>query len=383
MNILFFCWEFPPNGTGVGGYIAAMTRALVAEGHRVIVITGKAKGFSAREEGPHGSIYRCYDFHQRYDPAVTEHVLEVARREHVDWIECADHLGEGANLLAARHRPPVIVKVHSSNAIEVARRSEVLYRWQRVVIALALARNFRQLRSEYRSIGHADLVLTPSMKLAEAIRRQGLRKDDRLHTVPNPFYPVDAAPKAGGASPVILFAGRICFGKGIQYLPGILERVLKDIPDARLEIAGPDSYARGIGYLQAWLAGRLAHVANHVQFLGRLDAVGMAEAYDRARLVVIPSRWDNFPGVLLEAMIRGKPVVVTPFGGMSEMVEGTGIPVVDPASPAFAEQVVRIMRDQGERQRIGAACRARVVNEYSPDVIVEKYLETITKNLAV
>ena len=55
--------------------------------------------------------------------------------------------------------------------------------------------------------------------------------------------------------------------------------------------------------------------------------------------MILPSRWDNFPTVLLEAMARSRPVVSSPNGGMPEMLEGTLCQAVDPSTPAFADEV--------------------------------------------
>jgi glycosyltransferase involved in cell wall biosynthesis len=179
----------------------------------------------------------------------------------------------------------------------------------------------------------------------------------------------------------VLFVGRIEIGKGIEYLPAILSRLAREFPGLVLEIAGPDSYARGLGSLKAWLERRLAGTPGQVRFLGRLRGPELAAAYRRSWVVMLPSRWDNFPTVLLEAMGHARPAVGSPHGGMPEMLEGTLGAIADPASDQFAERVAELLRDPAQRARAGASLRERLERAYSPAVVVGAYVRFLEGRL--
>lgn len=377
---MFHGWEFPPNGSGVGGYIAAMSRALVAAGHRVVVATGQASGRPAVEEGPCGIIHRLYGRNEIYAPAVTQRVLELARREQVDWIECADHLGEGARLMRCRNRPPVVLKVHSSNAIRVVRDSEVLHAWQRLAIPLALARNGRQFMAERNSLRWADLVLVPSRRLVQELVKQGLRPAEELTVLPNPITLREGA-RQEAAVPTLLVVGRISIGKGIQYLPALMRALAPRFPDLRLEIAGADGYARGLGSLKQWLVGQLGNLNERVSFLGVLGPAELEAAYRRAWVLALPSRWDNFPNAVLDAMAYGVPIVASPHGGMPEMLEETGCPIADPATPEFARQAEILLTAAALRKQVGETARAQALARYHPAKIAQEYVEIVSRSL--
>jgi glycosyltransferase involved in cell wall biosynthesis len=144
-----------------------------------------------------------------------------------------------------------------------------------------------------------------------------------------------------------------------------------------VEIAGSDSFARGLGSLKKWLSNDLGNLSSHVNFLGHLNADDLGLAYDRAWVVIIPSRWDNFPTVLLEAMTRGKPVVASSNGGMPEMLENTLCSTASPATNEFTNRIEKLFLDPVFRKQAGDSLRRKAEREYSPEVVVQKYISTI------
>ena len=127
MKILFHCWEYPPNGTGVGYYIQQMAISLRMAGHECVILTGKAEGCSEESQEEAGVILRKYNRIDIGSSSVTDLVLDTARKHKVDIIEGSDHLGECAGVIANKNRPTVMVKVHSSNAIKALLDSQIMY----------------------------------------------------------------------------------------------------------------------------------------------------------------------------------------------------------------------------------------------------------------
>jgi len=376
MKILFYCWEFPPNGTGVAGYIQAMTRSLCSAGHEILIVTGKSPGMPESTQTVNGRVLRLYERHEIGSMVVARKVLQLAREAGVDWIEGADHLGEAAVFAGMQGCPPLVIKAHSCNAMRVLRRSERLYAWQAPLMWAALLRQWRRYLAEYRSFKVADLLLVPSRRMHDEIVRQGLARAETMRVVPNPVVPCEIRSQEG-QTPTILYVGRISLGKGVAFLPAMMRRVLKRHPDAVLELAGGDSYARGLGALKAWLMVEMGDMMKSVRFLGSLPAGKLDAAYQRAWVLAVPSRWDSFSNVTLEAMARGVPVVASPHGGMPELLRGTGSPIADPATPAFADAISDLLNDARRRRVLGSGLHQRAVAAYYPDVVVREYLETV------
>jgi len=117
---------------------------------------------------------------------------------------------------------------------------------------------------------------------------------------------------------------------------------------------------------------KAANLAQTVHFLGRRDDLPYLMA--DANLLVLPSRWEGMPNVVLEAMAAGKPVVGSSAGGAPEVVIGgeTGL-LVPPDDPqALADAVRRILDDRNLAETMGRAARRRVQTEFSIAAMVRR-----------
>ncbi|KYF96441.1 glycosyltransferase [Sorangium cellulosum] len=121
------------------------------------------------------------------------------------------------------------------------------------------------------------------------------------------------------------------------------------------------------------LARELAIHGKEARFLGfRKDVPDLLLAAD---FFVLPSRDEGLPLAVLEAMARSLPVVVTPVGGVPEVVRseehGLLVPVDDP--DALAAAIERLARDPALRRRLGEAGHARVRDDFSFEKMTRKY----------
>jgi len=156
-----------------------------------------------------------------------------------------------------------------------------------------------------------------------------------------------------------LFVGRVASNKG---LPTLLEALSRLEPNARrdLVLMGRDWGQRAALEAQA----RSLGLSDRVRFL---DHVESPSAYRgvirRARALVLPSEWEAFGLVLLEAMAAGTPIVASAVGGVPDVLEdgraGRLVPYGDPT--ALAGALRSVLEDAPETERRRAAARARVL----------------------
>ena len=378
MNVLFHCWEYPPVGSGIGRYVEGMSAALRDAGHHTVVLTSRAAGFPECEFLDGGVVLRLFERSEMRTMRVARLALETARQHKIDWIEVADHWGEGATLLSLRGRPPVIVKMHYNDVLRTPRYAQAWYPWQKFMIDLACLRQWRSIRAEQYSIEHADVLLAPCQRILDEANRQGLTLPENCAVVPNPIRPISNWINLEAAVPTLLLVGRCDLGKGIAYLPELLKRLSPTFPNLMLEMAGGNSYARGLGLIRGWFERQLGPMMRHVRFLGILNRDALDKAYRQAWVVLVPSQWDTFPQVVLEAMVKSKAIVASPHGGMPEMLAGTSCAVADPATEAFARAVDAFLRSPAIRRQAGESARQRAAQEYVPEHIARKYIETIS-----
>ena len=195
----------------------------------------------------------------------------------------------------------------------------------------------------------ARAVICCSEQLAEAMRGCGLKN---VHAIP---YGVDVPTASGSEDDTapVLYAGRLAPEKNIDViavathgLPRIIvgEGPLRDlVPDA-------------------------------IDFVSQEE---LSHLYDRAAVVVLVSRMEGLPNVVLEAMAHGKTVIATPVGGIPSLIEdgrtGFLVPVGDAA--ALRAAIKRALADPALRRRVGGAARARVAEYCSWDRVTERTLQ--------
>lgn len=170
--------------------------------------------------------------------------------------------------------------------------------------------------------------------------------------------------------PVLLHAGSFTPEKDHAGLLRAFARVAERHREAHLILAGDGPLRRETGELAASLG-----LGSRVSFLGaRRDLAGWMAGAD---LLVLPSRIEGLPGVVLEAAARGLPVVATAVGSVADaVVDGrTGL-LVPPGDPeALAGALDRLLADPGLRDRMGTAGREHVQEHFALDGIVDRFEE--------
>lgn len=166
--------------------------------------------------------------------------------------------------------------------------------------------------------------------------------------------PASRRPRRRGA-PTILCAARLAPYKGIDVLLMAFARLLDGGTTARLLVAGRDKTAGALAAFSERLG-----LASRVSFPGELSPRSLANRLRDADVFVLPSRRENFPLALLEALAAGKPSVASRTGGVPELTGRAAALLVPPGDPeALALALKRVLTDSSLRRRLGAAARRR------------------------
>ncbi|MEO9220606.1 MAG: glycosyltransferase family 4 protein, partial [Mycobacteriaceae bacterium] len=167
-------------------------------------------------------------------------------------------------------------------------------------------------------------------------------------------------PRTG--DPMLLFLGRLEWEKGIQDAIAALARVRRTHPGTRLVVAGAGSQL-------AWLQdqARRHRVLRAVTFTGHLTRPELLDWLARADAVVLPSRYEPFGIVALEAAAAGTPLVASSAGGLGEAVlDGvTGLSFA-PADVAGLTTAVRgVLDDPAAAAERARRARARLDTDFN------------------
>jgi len=168
---------------------------------------------------------------------------------------------------------------------------------------------------------------------------------------------------------LVLFFGRIWEYKGLEYLIRAEPLIAAEVPEARIMIAGRGEDLRHYR----------AMMVHPERFVVRNEYVPddqVAELFRRASVVVLPYSEATQSGIIPMAYAYGRPVVATKVGALPELVEDgrTGYLVPPRDERALAEAIVRLLRDKGLRERLGANGRRKMEAECSTGVVAQKTL---------
>jgi glycosyltransferase involved in cell wall biosynthesis len=219
----------------------------------------------------------------------------------------------------------------------------------------------------------ADRVVTVSRDQRRLLLRRGVDRR-RIVLVPNVIDSAAFAERAAHAdetrtalgvsseTSVITVIGRLTPQKGVDVLLEAMPAVLETLPHTELWVAGA-------GPSLPELEGQTvaAGLSSSVRYLGyRTDVASVIAASD---VIVLPSRAEGLPVVLLEAMSLGKPVVASRVGGVPDLVRqgqtGWLVPSEDPA--ALAGALTEALAHRKESAERGDAGRRRVALTFAPE----------------
>ncbi|MEY4371772.1 MAG: hypothetical protein RL219_541 [Actinomycetota bacterium] len=196
---------------------------------------------------------------------------------------------------------------------------------------------------------------------------------DKLHLVPNGVDPeLWAAREPVTREPLVMAWGRVQYEKGFQVLVSAIAQLRHRVPGIRCVIAGRGSY--------------LPDLQSHIDLEGASDLVHLAgfvaddelrALLHRAGCAVIPSLYEPFGIVALEALAAGAPTIVARTGGLAEIIDGTGAGLLfEPGSSTeLADLIETVLTDALRADELRARAGALLTEQYSWDAIAHSTVE--------
>jgi glycogen synthase len=372
MRALVVSWEYPPviEG-GLGRHVRKLSEHLVADGVEVHVLT-RGGGHLPMQEERHGVIVHRVaepDFPRdvrafvRWVRAMNEDMRElgesVCERFEFDLVHSHDWLvATAARELAENAGLPWLVTVH---ATEFGRHQGWVQKYPQ-----------SHIHAAERAMAHeADGVITCSKYMQRHVADVFGVPARRITVIPNGVDPRDLEPvatdlprlRARYASPpdrLVLLVGRLVYEKGFHLALDALAPVIERLGDVRFIVAGT-----GTAEAELKRQARRLGLLRHGSFLGWVGDDMLHSLYRVADLCIVPSIYEPFGLVALEAMASGCLCVVADTGGLREVVpsDGTvGLRFRSRDAASLETVLEEILSDDRTRTRLITEAREHVLH---------------------
>jgi glycogen(starch) synthase len=223
-------------------------------------------------------------------------------------------------------------------------------------------------------IRRADAVRTVSTFTSELVRSEGVEPLAEFPAYVDFDVFREEPPRPLPTRPALLFVGVLEHYKGIDVLADAWRRAAPRVPDAELRLVGRGSRFAVVEQL-------LADVPHQTRWQPALQPQELVRELDDATALVLPSRSEGLPRIVIEAFCRGRPVVGARAGGIVDAVRdgenGVLVDVEDTDALADALVDVLLYRDWAERL---AQRAARSAEEWvlTPQVFAERVRALVT-----
>jgi glycogen(starch) synthase len=384
MRVLIVSWEYPPIVEGgLGRHVRKLAEGLVREDVEVHVLTRGAREHAVEETRAGVIVHRVEEppfpkddlesFVQWVD-AMNTHMraagADLVARFGFDLIHGHDWLvAKACEALARKSGLPYLTTIH---ATEFGRHQGWVGKHPQSYIH----------RIESRMAKRADGVITCSHYMRGHVADVFGVDEARVTVIPNGIDPDDlvavddlAALRARFAAPderLVLLIGRLVYEKGFQVALDALPGVIENLGDVRFLVAGSGTHE-----LELKRQARKLGLDKHGTFLGWIGDDVLHSLYRIADLCVVPSLYEPFGIVALEAMASGVPCIVADTGGLREVVPNfdVGLRFRGGSSSHLATMMNTLLTD--------ADLRDRLITEASEHVLRFDWADVARQTLGV
>ncbi|PWR11242.1 glycosyltransferase family 1 protein [Micromonospora sicca] len=391
-RILMLSWEYPPVLVGgLGRHVHALSVALAAAGHEVTVVTRHAEGAPLEEYADGVRILRAAE-----DPVT----FPLATGSLLAWTMAFNHTLTRAALRAAESGGYDVIHAHDWLVAHTAMtlREHLDVPLVSTIHATEAGRHQGWLPEEMnRTIHGVEQWL--SAESGRVIVCSGYMRDEvtalfgvptgRVDVVPNGVEPqrwrvpvaavAAARARFAGDGPLVTFAGRLVYEKGVQHLLAGLPRLRERHPGLRAVIVGDGPYKPALEAEVHRLG--LDGTVSMPGFLGGADLPAVMAASD---CFAVPSIYEPFGMVALEGAAAGAPLAVARTGGLAEIVEPgvTGMTFAPQDPDGLTEAVHALLSDRERARALARRARTMVHEQYGWSAIAARTAATYAAAIA-
>jgi len=416
MKILFLSDTFPPLGVGGADTVAFnLAKGLKDRGHEIFVISTKqAKEIPSVTEFEGLKIFRIYaKYHERwrayislYNPQTVLKIKKIIFEIKPDVVHAHNihqYLSYSSLKIAKKYGAKVFLTAHDvmlfnygkmfpSSSVQKFKSIEELENISHKINFWDLIKQVRKRYNPLRNIiilhylKYVDKIFAVSNFIKKALSDNGIGNVEVIYNGIDADLTNEISDNERANfiekynlknSKIIFFGGRVSGAKGAHQIVKSLPKIISDIPNAKLLIAGNKS-----DYTQNLIKAETLNVQNSIVFTGWLDKKSMFVANIISDVCVMPSIYfEPFGMMALEAMAAKKPVVAGFFGGLPEVVDDgkTGY-LVNPLNvDDLADKITLLLQNEKKSQQMGICGFDKVKEVFSLENQIKKILENYSR----
>ncbi|MCJ7762761.1 glycosyltransferase family 4 protein [Candidatus Bathyarchaeota archaeon] len=380
LNVMMLSWEYPPRVIGgISPHVFFLSKSLTKNGVKVHVVTCDFPDAPAHEVIDGVEVYRIDSYKNPSPDFATwvylmnlnmqKEAAAIAAKlpDEIDVFHAHDWLVATAGIgLKHVFRKPLLVTMHST---EIGRRDGLHTTTEKMIHETEAWLTYEAWRvvccSDYMmqhvkwafGLPNDKLVMVPNgvnPHVYDGLEKQDLTAFRRTFALPE--------------EKIVLYVGRLVYEKGIHVLINAVPKILSKV-NAKFIIVGS-------GYMKEQLLNivRSMGLEHKVLFKGFLDKTTLLKLQKCADVSVVPSLFEPFGIVALEAMAAQSPVVASDTGGLSEIIEHdvTGVKVYPNNTDSLAWGITKVLLDGNYAKHIKKNAYKRVQERYNWEKIAQQ-----------
>jgi len=386
MNVLVLTVEFPPNVGGAGSYAYNLAAGLSKIGHKVTILTCKNRGNLQDEKTIDNYIKSTYGIKIIRKPFIPKFYIwflghcckRLIEQNSFDILILADaHAQKCAAFTDLTTSQLTWTTFHGTELVNYFEKNTHFF---------SLMQGRKKL---YKLFHKIDGIIAVSEAMKSAIIKVVPEFDNKIHVIHHgidtEFYVKGDQKhkiqsrhslKLSQRAKVIFSASRLIKDKGHSFLIRAMPKILKDLPETRLFIAGEGPDRKYFEDLTHKLG-----LENNIFFTGSLPPQKMVHYFHASDLFVLLSvlKTETFGIVYLEANACGRPVIAHRIPGVVEAVKHnvSGLLIDNVDTALVAKSVLTMLKDDALRRKLAKRGYERVLKNFTKETMAEKTIQTI------
>lgn len=179
--------------------------------------------------------------------------------------------------------------------------------------------------------------------------------------------------------PYLLYIGKLEPRRNIPFIFDTLKKVVEKIPHCKLIMIGKGK-EKYVKYCMKYM--QKLGLENNFIYCKSLEQKYIKNVYECSDAFLLPTRYEIFGMVILEAMYFKVPVFTTYNGGASTLInKENGVIIDELESRLWSSKICEILQDEQKKKKLGYNANKTIVLEYTWDILSEKFLELYKKRL--